>query len=139
MKKRTLPQIVTAAIIERDGHILIARRRQGSRFGGKWEFPGGKLEKGETPDQCLKRELQEELDIKAEIGDILCSSEYSYTDDFVINLIAYRATIISGVFSLNDHEEIRWVKPRDLVNYDFPEADKPIVDKIIKEDDPDDQ
>ena len=134
MTKRQSPQIVTAAVIEKDGNILIAKRKQGSRFAGKWEFPGGKLEKGETPEQCLKRELQEELDITAEVGDLFCSSEYSYTPEFTIRLLAYRATVISGVFNLNDHEEIRWVKPADLANYDFPEADRPIVEQLVKED-----
>ena len=73
--KKISPQIVTAAVIERDGHILIAKRRQGSRFAGKWEFPGGKLEKGETPEQCLKRELQEELEIVTVVGDLICTTE----------------------------------------------------------------
>jgi 8-oxo-dGTP diphosphatase len=134
MKKKISPQIVTAAVIERDGHILIAKRRQGSRFAGKWEFPGGKLEKGETPEQCLKRELQEELDILTDIGDLICTSEYNYTPDLTIRLLAYRTAVISGVFNLNDHEEIRWVKPEDLAKYDFPEADKPIVEILMKED-----
>jgi 8-oxo-dGTP diphosphatase len=133
MKRKHLPQIVTAAVIESDGNILIAKRKQGSRFAGKWEFPGGKLEKGETPEQCLKRELQEELAITTEVGDLICSSDYNYTPEFTIRLLAYRTTVISGVFNLNDHDEIRWVKPTDLAKYDFPEADKPIVDLLIKE------
>ena len=133
MKRKHLLQIVTAAVIESDGNILIAKRKQGSRFAGKWEFPGGKLEKGETPEQCLKRELQEELAITTEVGDLICSSDYNYTPEFTIRLLAYRTTVISGVFNLNDHDEIRWVKPTDLAKYDFPEADKPIVDLLIKE------
>lgn len=133
MKKNASPQIVTAAVIESDGHILIAKRRQGSRFAGKWEFPGGKLEKGETPEQCLKRELQEELDITTDVGELVSSSEYSYTPEWTIRLLAYRATVISGVFNLNDHEEIRWVRPADLARYDFPEADKPIVEILMRE------
>src|SRR5512137_212243 len=115
MKKKN-PQIVTAAVIERDGYILIGKRKRGKRHAGKWEFPGGTLEDGETNEQCLKRELLEELAITAEIGDLVCSSTFSYTPDWTIQLMAYRATIISGTFNLNDHEEIRWVKPKDLVN-----------------------
>lgn len=134
MKKKTNPKIVTAAVIERDGHILIAKRKQGKQHVGNWEFPGGTLEEGETPEQCLKRELQEELAITAEVGGLICISEYSYTPDWTIRLLAYRTTVISGIFNLNDHEEIRWVKPTDLANYDFPEADRPIVEKLIKED-----
>lgn len=130
MKKKPNPKIVTAAVIEREGHILIAKRKQGWHEAGKWEFPGGTLEEGETPEQCLKRELLEELEIVTDIGDLICTSEYSYTPDFTVRLLAYRATVTSGVFNLNDHEEIRWVKPADLANYDFPEADKSIVEKL---------
>lgn len=133
MKKKANPQVVTAAVIERNGHILIAKRKQGKRHVGNWEFPGGTLEEGETYEQCLKRELQEELAIISEIGDLICSSEYNYTPDWTVRLLVYRATVVSGTFSLNDHDEIRWVKPEDLVHYDFPEADKPIVKKLILE------
>ena len=61
MKRKTNPMIVTAAVIEGDGFILIAKRKQGWHEAGKWEFPGGTVEEGETPEQCLKRELQEEM------------------------------------------------------------------------------
>lgn len=133
MKKKANPQVVTAAVIERNGRILIAKRKQGKRHEGNWEFPGGTLEEGETYEQCLKRELQEELAITSEIGDLICSSEYNYTPDWTVRLLVYRATVVSGTFSLNDHVEIRWVKPEDLICYDFPEADKPIVKKLILE------
>ena len=133
MKKKANPQVVTAAVIERNGHILIAKRKQGKRHEGNWEFPGGTLEEGETYEQCLKKELQEELAITSEIGDLICLSEYNYTPDWTVRLLVYRATVISGTFSLNDHDEIRWVKPEDLIRYDFPEADKPIVKKLILE------
>jgi len=132
MKKKN-PMIVAAAVIEKDGCILIARRKQGWHEAGKWEFPGGTLEEGETPEQCLKRELLEELAILTDVGDLISISEYSYTPDWTIRLLVYRATVISGVFRLNDHDEIRWVKPKALVNYDFPEADKPVVQKLIEE------
>ena len=133
MKKKANPQVVTAAVIERNGHILIAKRKQGKRHEGNWEFPGGTLEEGETYEQCLKRELQEELAITSEIGDLICSSEFNYTPDWTVRLLVYRATVVSGTFSLNDHDEIRWVKPEDLIRYDFTEADKPIVKKLILE------
>jgi 8-oxo-dGTP diphosphatase len=134
MKRKTNPQIVTTAVIERDGHILIAKRKQGKRHTGNWEFPGGTLEEGETHEQCLKRELLEELAITAEIGDLICTSDYSYTPDWTVKLLAYRTTVISGILNLNDHEEMRWVKPTDLGNYDFLEADRPIVERLVKED-----
>ena len=134
MKKKTNPQIVAAAIIEKDGYILIGKRKRGKWHAGNWEFPGGTLEEGETYEQCLKRELQEELAITAEVGDFFCLSEHSYTPDWTIKLLAYRTTVISGIYNLNDHEEIRWVKPTDLANYDFHETHRPIVEKLAKED-----
>ena len=67
---------VTAAVIEKDGRILIAKRRIGDRHGGRWEFPGGKIDSGETPEECLKRELREELGIEAEIGELLCKTSF---------------------------------------------------------------
>jgi 8-oxo-dGTP diphosphatase len=132
MKKKN-PKIVTAAVIEKNGHVLIGKRKRGKQHAGEWEFPGGTLEEGETNEQCLKRELLEELAITTEIGDLVCSSTFSYTPDWTIQLMAYRATIISGIFNLNDHDEIRWVKREDLINYEFPEADKLVIETLVKE------
>ena len=132
--KKANPKIVIAAVIERDGYILIGKRKQGKRHVGKWEFPGGTLEKRETYEQCLKRELQEELAITVDVGDLICSSTFMYAPNWVIKLLAFRAAYVSGTFHLNDHEEIRWVKPADLVNYDFPDADRPIIEKLARED-----
>jgi len=133
VKKKTNPQIVAAAIIEKDGYILIGKRKRGKWHAGNWEFPGGTLEEGETHEQCLKRELQEELAITTEVGDFLCSSEYSYAPDWTIKLLAYRTKVISGVFNLNDHDEIRWVKPTDLYNYLHEQVSRPILEKLGRE------
>ena len=133
MTYKPSPQIVTAGVIEKDGRVLIGKRKRGKHFSGNWEFPGGTLKKGETPEQCLRRELNEELAIEVEVGDIFCTSMFSYTPEWTIKLLAYRATLTSGMFNLKDHEEIRWVKPADLVDYDFPEVDKAIIKKLIAE------
>jgi 8-oxo-dGTP diphosphatase len=133
MKRKANPKIVVAAVMERDGHILIARRKRGKQHPGSWEFPGGTLEEGETPEQCLERELREELAITIEIGGLFCTSEHSYAPDFTMRLLAYRTTFIAGNFNLNDHEEIRWVKPTDLAGYAFPDADRPIIEKLVRE------
>lgn len=132
MKIKPNPKIVVAAVIEKEGHILIARRKQGKMHSGKWEFPGGTLEEGETPEQCLKRELLEELTLITEVGNLICTSEYSYTPDWDIRLMVYQTTIISGSFNLTAHDEIRWVRPADLSGYDFPEADRPVVDILVR-------
>jgi mutator protein MutT len=77
MKRKANPQIVTAAVIEKDGCILIARRMRGLHA-GVWEFPGGTLEEGETYEECLKRELREELSVDAEVGDLIGVAERTY-------------------------------------------------------------
>ncbi len=122
---------VTAAVLEKDGRILIARRKYGDRLADKWEFPGGKLEEGETPEVCLRRELQEEFGIDVVVGGFVGRNVHAYPD-VEIDLLAYRATHLSGDFELYDHEEIRWVHPADLHRYDFSAADIPIVKLLLE-------
>jgi 8-oxo-dGTP diphosphatase len=122
---------VTAAVINKNGKILIAKRKKGSRLELKWEFPGGKIESNETPEQCLERELEEEFGIKTKTGGHIVNSLYSYKD-FTINLMAYHSTYISGDYSLQAHEEIMWVQPNHLKSFDFCEADLPIVTKLLE-------
>ena len=122
---------VIAAIIEKDGKILIARRKKGSHLAHKWEFPGGKIEPGETHEQCLKRELLEELGIKVNVEEFICSSKYAY-ENISIELCIYKVSFVSGEFSINSHEEIRWISPGKLSEYDLPEANIPVTKIIIK-------
>ena len=122
---------VTAAVIEKDGRILIAQRPKGRALGGKWEFPGGKIEPGETAEACLKRELREEFDIESEVGKFIIASQFRYCL-VPIELLAYRVKHISGEFKVNEHEEIRWVPPSELSSYDFMPADTPIVKLLAK-------
>lgn len=123
---------VTAAIIEKEGKVLLAKRNKNDPLRDKWEFAGGKIENGETPEECLKRELHEELGIDAEIGGFLCSSKYSY-DHISINLLAYRVKGYTGELNPTDHDAIEWVSPSDFYKYDFPEADKPIIEYLVKD------
>lgn len=122
-------RIVTAAVLEEGGRILIARRKKGDRLERKWEFPGGKLEPGETAEACLARELHEEFGIEAEISSFVASSTYEYPHG-TIDLRAYRARRISGEFEINSHEEIAWVKPEELLSYDLSPADIPIAELL---------
>ncbi len=132
-EKENEVQIVTAGVIEQVGKVLIARRKKAGYSGKRWEFPGGTLEAGETPEECLRRELREELSIEAAIGELICACRYTFNNARTIELMAYRAEHLSGDIELRDHDEIRWVELDQLPLYDFPEPDKPIVEKLIEE------
>ena len=120
---------VTAAIIVNDGRILIAQRHPRDRLAGLWEFPGGKIEAGETPEQCLKRELWEELEMEAAIGRCLGSSMYHY-DHISIELMAFRAFWNGGPFRLVCHQACRWVRSDQLADFSFTPADLPFVQQL---------
>jgi 8-oxo-dGTP diphosphatase len=120
---------VTAAIIAENGKVLIAKRKPAGRLPNLWEFPGGKLEEGEIPEQCLERELQEEFEVDAEVGDYLGTSLHKY-DFGTIELMAYRTQVFNIVFKLKDHSEVAWVEPKDLSRYEFAPADLPFVEMI---------
>ncbi len=122
---------VTAAVIEKDGLILIAQRRQGDALAGKWEFPGGKIEPGETPEACLERELMEEFGVETRIGAFICSSRFEYKH-LPIELLVYRAEHLSGEFKLNEHDRIEWVTPAGLKDYDLSSADIPVAELLAK-------
>lgn len=120
---------VTAAIITDSGKVFIAKRKPPGRMPGMWEFPGGKIEEGESPEQCLKRELHEEFGIDATIGRHVGTSVYRY-DFYTVELMAYRTKIIAGKIRLNDHADMAWVEPDELDGYEFAPADIPFVEMI---------
>ncbi|MBN2468056.1 MAG: (deoxy)nucleoside triphosphate pyrophosphohydrolase [Deltaproteobacteria bacterium] len=124
------PKRVVAAVIERDGTVLLAQRKRGSRFELKWEFPGGTVEAKEHPKETLRRELFEELNIQAEIGDFFCENTFDY-GEFVVVLTAFKVASFSGAIKLNDHERIAWVAVDDLATYDISGADGAIVQKLV--------
>lgn len=108
---------------------MIARRKEGDTFGGLWEFPGGKLMRGETPEQCLERELQEEMGVDTRTGSYICSSLYS-SPALSVELLAYRVTWISGEFMPKDHQEIKWVEVKEIDSYEFAPPDILVVKKV---------
>ncbi|NJN15149.1 MAG: (deoxy)nucleoside triphosphate pyrophosphohydrolase [Oscillochloris sp.] len=123
--KRTI--VVVAAVIRRDdGAVLLARRRPGGPDGGRWEFPGGKLEPGEQDEACLARELHEELGVTATIGALLAVGYGEYAS-FRIELRGYQARILAGEPQPHDHDELAWVQAADLRRYDLPAADIPLM------------
>lgn len=117
---------VTAAIIVKDKKVLIARRAPGEKHAGSWEFPGGKVEPGETPEVCLKRELAEEFGIDAEVQEYIISNLYEYPQG-AIRLLAYRVKILQGDIQLRVHDRYEWVSVTLLPNYELLPADVPIA------------
>lgn len=123
-------KVVMAAVVEKDGKYMICRRGPGRRLEGVWEFPGGKLEIGETPEDGLARELREELNIETEIGPILDVQLESEFNEFII--LYYRARITSGEPALTEHSEIKYVLPRELMEYEFSTADKKAAERLAQ-------
>lgn len=117
---------VCAAVIEKDGLVMAARRKTGSHLAGLWEFPGGKIEPGESPEKCLARELNEEFGIAAEIGMYVGESVHDYSNK-VIRLLAYRVSTFEGTIVLIDHDEIKWLAPNELDSLEWAPADIPLV------------
>jgi len=121
---------VVAAVILRDGKILIGQRKRGGRHPLKWEFPGGKVEPGEDPRAALIRELREELNVDAVIGEELDSYEVNYGDGIHILLHFYRVTQFQGELRNQDFEQITWEQPERLPEYDFLDGDVTFVSQM---------
>lgn len=119
---------VMAAVVEREGRYMICRRGPGRRLEGVWEFPGGKLEAGETPEQGLARELREELKIETDVGRILDAQLESEFNEFLI--LYYFVRITAGAPALTEHSEIRYVSPCELMEYEFSTADARVAAKL---------
>ena len=122
-------QVVGAAIINEKGELLCAQRGYGSLI-GKWEFPGGKVEKGETDQEALAREIKEELDIDVEVEELIDENYNEYSDKN-INLKVYRCKYVSGAINDTEHQALAWKKPDAVESLDWAEADKPIVDTYL--------
>lgn len=121
---------VMAAVVEREGRYMICRRGPGRRLEGVWEFPGGKLETGETPEQGLARELREELKIETQVGRILDAQLESEFNEFLI--LYYLVRITAGAPAMTEHSEIRYVLPGELMEYEFSTADARVAAKLAK-------
>jgi 8-oxo-dGTP diphosphatase len=118
---------VVAALIERDGEVLIAQRKRGGRHELKWEFPGGKVEPGETPPHALARELQEELGIHAEVDEEITRYEFAYARGATIQLIFLRVRRFEGEIHNAVFEQVKWEKRARLTDYDFLDGDVEFV------------
>ena len=118
-----------AAILENQkGEILIAKRKKGN-LAGYWEFPGGKIEKGETPEQSLIRELREEMNLEIELSGCVGENIHLY-DEVAIRLLAFKGKITGGDIKLADHEEYAWIDLDDLKKVNLAPADIPFIKMI---------
>lgn len=120
---------VVAGIIMDQGKIFLARRAVHKSNPGKWEFPGGKIEPLENPEEALKRELFEEFGVITRTGSFIGSNTHDYLD-IKIQLLAYESFWISGEFQLRDHDRFEWILIEDLKKYDLSEADLPLVSML---------
>ena len=120
--------VAAAAMVDVDGRVLIAKRPHGKSLEGLWEFPGGKVEAGETPEECLIRELEEELGVKVTHP---CLAPFVFTshsyDSFHLLMPLYLVRRWEGLPAAREHEAIAWVKPNKLSDYPMPPADEPLV------------
>lgn len=121
---------VVAAILQKEDKILIARKKEGKPLAGYFEFPGGKIEKGETPEESLIRELMEEMNIKIAIKEYVGESIYDYGNGKVISLLGYKSEIIDGEIKLSDHDRYEWVTLEEINNYKIAPADIPLIEKL---------
>ena len=119
---------VVAAIIRKDDLIFATQRGYGE-FKDWWEFPGGKMEVGETPEEALKREIREELSTEINVDEFLCTVEYDYPA-FHLTMHCYLCSLLTEALHLNEHEAVRWLKPEDLDSVDWLPADKVVVEKL---------
>ena len=121
--------LVSAALIVRNGRILACRRHAGERHPGRWEFPGGKMKSGEDPRDALQRELQEELGVEAEVGELFIEIRHSY-DYGNVHLMFFRVDIGKEEPVQLHHSEIRWVRREELSTLPFLPADEELVEMI---------
>jgi 8-oxo-dGTP diphosphatase len=122
---------VTCAIILKNHKILVTQRGEKMKLPLKWEFPGGKLEIDESEENCIKREIREELGIEIGVIGRLSNNIHDY-GSFKIELIPFLANYISGEIKLIEHANCVWLNNNELIDLDWAEADKPIVNELIK-------
>lgn len=122
---------VVAAVIRNDNSIFATQRGYGD-YKDMWEFPGGKIEPGETPQEALVREIREELDTEIRVGELIDTIEYDYPT-FHLSMDCFRAEIISGSLELREHEAARWLTKEELYSVDWLPADVTLIEKVAKQ------
>jgi len=120
---------VVAAIFIVNNRVFCAQRKDSGEVGRKWEFPGGKIEKGESHQEALAREIQEELSIQIEVSDFVTTIHHQYKS-FSITMHAYLGKIVMGKLTLSEHLDFRWLSLEELSSVDWAPADLPIVERV---------
>ena len=121
---------VTAGLIRHQGCLLIARRPAGKHLAGLWEFPGGKQEEGETLEECLVRELKEELGLEIVVGELFMSVEYEYETKF-ITLHCFQCSLLQGTPAGLEGQETHWVRMDELKGFVFTPPDQKVIEKLL--------
>lgn len=128
-RKHWIP--VVAGFLIKEGKVLVGQRPENNSLPGQWEFPGGKIEMGESPEEALARELKEELDIDATVGDLKLACTHSYGDVGIV-ILFYAIQFWKGEPKTKHHMMLEWIKPDQLKSKNIPDANKKILDKILK-------
>ena len=132
MEKQAGAVEVVAALVVQDGRILACQRPPGKARALLWEFVGGKVEPGETPQQALARECREELGVGLEVGPRYMDVTHRYPD-LLVHLTLFRARIVQGTPQKLEHSDIRWLAPDELEHYEFCPADRPVLERLRQE------
>ncbi|WP_136619773.1 MULTISPECIES: (deoxy)nucleoside triphosphate pyrophosphohydrolase [Mesorhizobium] len=124
--------VAACALVDADGRVLLAQRPQGKQLAGLWEFPGGKVEPGETPEQCIIRELHEEIGIETDIPCLapLTFASHSY-DDFHLLMPLFICRRFRGIAQPKEGQALKWVRPKQMRDYPMPPADAPLIPFLI--------
>jgi 8-oxo-dGTP diphosphatase len=124
--------VAACALVDADGRVLLAQRPEGKQLAGLWEFPGGKVEPGETPEQCLVRELHEEIGIETEIPCLapLTFASHSY-DEFHLLMPLFICRRFRGIAQPKEGQALKWVRPKQMRDYPMPPADAPLIPFLI--------
>ncbi|SDA97126.1 MULTISPECIES: (deoxy)nucleoside triphosphate pyrophosphohydrolase [Mesorhizobium] len=124
--------VAACALVDADGRVLLAQRPEGKQLAGLWEFPGGKVEPGETPEQCIIRELHEEIGIETDIPCLapLTFASHSY-DEFHLLMPLFICRRFRGIAQPREGQALKWVRPKQMRDYPMPPADAPLIPFLI--------